>query len=385
MKTIVINKMKIVSSILIFLVLATNTIAQNNVNVVFSETSLNNALKVIKDARALNFGEYLNQNGLNAWYLNLDNAVVDIKPNNKVYLNDLIITGGVDLQLWVFGVTRTGNIFGSVEGEFEVFGDNDKGYFLEIIPTNPSLYYSGSLQSVINLVLEISSNFTAYVPNIEFNLGNSLLPDLLLKYFKSGMPEITTTENEIILTFEVLFDNLKLENKIIESGQIDTYTASNSINLGEGFHVKQGATFRAYIIPKPGATPKLAKRSKSQITMEIGDSIQSDVELEELQPIKNYAGLKQLQPMIKNDVGFLATEKTAFTVFPNPFVNSIIVKSPCTDKVSITISDLQGKIVFRKKTINSFEQLDLSGLKSGTYILNFVINNELLRRKIIKQ
>lgn len=344
--------------------------SQNNVNIVFNETSLNNAIKVIKTARGVNFGDYLNQNGLNAWFLNLNDAQVDIQPNNVVVINNIKIAGGVDLQLWAFGKTLTGDITGSITGQFSVKGSPSEGYYLHVVPTGTSFTYSGSLQSVVNLVAVLTNNFSSLIPDIEVNLGNSLLPNLMLKYFKSGIPQITTNDSEIILTFEVLFDNLNIKNKTIKSGENVNYKASNSITFESGFSVEKGATFSADITPKSQSNLKSAIQSNNKESVDIGDTLIS------VKVLTN--NLSQTDNLVNAPFDYV-------NVFPNPFMNTLSIQgSKPSILFSITIIDMQGKVVFEKKNINQSDKIDLSGLESGTYVIKYSSENINDSKQIIK-
>ncbi len=363
----------IISVFLIFLVVAFKSFSQNEVNVVFTETALNNAMKVIKDARGLNFGEYLNQNGLNAWYLNLDNAQFDIKSNNIVNINNLKLSGGVDLQLWIFRKTVTGDITGSIGGKIEVSGNNKDGYFLNVVPTVTSFSYFGTLQSVINLIAFLTNNFSDYIPEVELNLGSSLLPDLLLKYFECGIPDISSNENELKLIFKVLFEDIEIKNKKIKMSENVSYTASNSITFSENFVVEQGATFSAYITPKCNSYLKSTKLYQESDKLNTGDTIIAAKEI------------SCFQESNKSDSVKIIEEFSSIDIFPNPFINTLDIKSSSKNEYSVLITDLQGRIAYENINLKGIEKLNLSHLKSGTYILKFTINHNVLSEKIIKK
>jgi hypothetical protein len=319
--------------------------SQNNIDVVFNETSLNNALKVIKDARGLNFGEYQGRIGLNAWFLNLDNANIDIKPNNKVVINGVRLSGGVDLDLWAFNWTPTGNLTGSIDGKFEVSGNTQEGYYLHIVPTNCSLTYSGTLQSVVELVRVLTNNFLNLIPDIEVNLGTSLLPDQLLKYFKTGIPNITTTDTEIKLSFELLFDDLIIKNKNIKSGENSYYTASNSIIFKDGFSVSAGATFNANITQKNNNNLRSSEYSDEK-RINIGDSLISNGTMD----------------FTDGNV----SDDTSTNISPND-ISDINSLTP----FSIQVYDMNGRLLFDKKEISDKSEIDLSFLTKGIYIVKF--------------
>jgi len=81
-----------------------------------------------------------------------------------------------------------------------------------------------------------------------------------------------------------------------------------------------------------------------------------------------------------------------FKIYPNPFANYVNID--CTnnggpDKLDLIITNLSGKIVFRENQIsckkNSQKEIDLSGLKSGIYLLIITDNSYYSKtKKIIK-
>jgi len=379
----------------LILLLSITVKAQNNINVVFNETSLNNAIKVIKDARALNFGDYKDKYGLNAWFVNFNGAQVDIQPNNTVVINNVIFSGGVDLDLWAFALKPTGNITGTITGQFNVKGNPNDGYFLYVVPMAVNLAYSGSLQAVGNLVTFLINNFYSLLPEIKMNLGTSLLPDPMLNYFASGIPQITTNNSEVILTFEVLFDDLFIKNKTIQSGEVVHYTASNSITFGHGFSVESGATFSASIKPRGrGDFTEMElsnTRDRGIVIYNVGDTVISSKELiinlDSLDlSVEKEITTRGQSTTLSNDKNndVFQTKYPQVNVFPNPFMNTLTINTPDPlIQFSITIIDMQGRIVYERRNISQSE-IDLSGLAEGMYVLRF--SSEIINetKKIIK-
>lgn len=252
-------------------------------------------------------------------------------------------------------------------------GDNDNGYFLHVIPTVTNFSYSGTLQSVVNLIAFLTNNFSDYIPEVELNLGNSLLPDLMLQYFECGIPDISSNENELKLIFRVLFEDIEIKNKKIESGDDITYTASNSITFSENFTVEKGATFSAYITPKCNSYLKSAKVYQENTNLINGDTLISTKEI------------SNAEQFYKLDSIEIIEEISSIDVFPNPFVNTLAVKSSSKNVFSVSITDLQGKVVYENFDLKGIEELNLSHLKSGAYIMRFVINHNVESEKIIKK
>ena len=355
-------------SVVFFIKILSISCYSQQVNIVVSEQSLNSAIKVIKDAKAINFGDYLGKLGLNAWYVNLDDAQFDIKPNNVIVINNVKLSGGVDLNLWISSWTPTGTITGTITGEVSVIGNPNDGYRIQITPTSTDFSYSGSLSSVVNLVSALTNNFSDFIPNVEVNLGNSLLPSILLKYFKSGIPQITTDENNIILSFEVLFDNIELKNMTIASGEVRNYKASNSIIFGPGFSAEKGASLSATIVPKQQSSLKSAKVESNNLKT-FSKSELSDKVFITSNPTNNESN------KLENNL----------EIYPNPFFRELFISiANQTSRSDVSIYDTQGKIVYFKSNIKQNEQLELSSLKTGVYILRYTDKDININKQIIK-
>jgi Secretion system C-terminal sorting domain len=70
-------------------------------------------------------------------------------------------------------------------------------------------------------------------------------------------------------------------------------------------------------------------------------------------------------------------------VYPNPFFNYLFINS--SDKKSVTVMDLNGKIVYANNETG--KAIDLSSISIGTYILTLYNEKKelLLRQKIVKR
>ncbi|CAL2094296.1 conserved protein of unknown function precursor containing a T9SS type A C-terminal secretion signal [Tenacibaculum sp. 190524A02b] len=365
----------------VLLVVSFNTFSQNDIKIVFSEADLNNAMKAINDARGINFGEYRNKRGLNAWFVSLNNARFDIKPNNTININNLNLTGGVDLNLWVFAFKATGVITGTIGGEIKVSRDNANGFSLHVIPTVTKLGYSGPLQEVVKVIKLLAGDLKQYIPKIELNLGNSLLPNSLSKYFECGIPDIVSDEHKVSMVFKVLLEDVNLRNKKIASGDTNVTTASNSITLSKNFIVEQGANFSAFITPKCSSYLKPEKLTREESTVLIeGDTIVSTKKLMSLEEVDTIEAIET-----NVDIEEVDEEIKATGVYPNPFTNTLAVKSPTKNTFSIRVTDMQGKVVYEGDDLKGIEKLNLSHLKSGAYNVMFIINHKVESKKVIKK
>ena len=75
-------------------------------------------------------------------------------------------------------------------------------------------------------------------------------------------------------------------------------------------------------------------------------------------------------------------------VYPNPANDflSIIISEPYSDEIKIEISDIAGKIVYTStidaKSENNLEQINLSSIKPGAYLIRLSNKDNTITRKI---
>jgi len=67
--------------------------------------------------------------------------------------------------------------------------------------------------------------------------------------------------------------------------------------------------------------------------------------------------------------------------YPNPVKNILIIES--ADGANIEMFDFSGKMVFRNGIMNTVDQIDLSQLSSGSYIVNITGSSINRQFKII--
>ena len=81
----------------------------------------------------------------------------------------------------------------------------------------------------------------------------------------------------------------------------------------------------------------------------------------------------------------IQSEANEFAVYPNP-TNGIIYFDFTNKEIQkITISNLAGKTIIESPGITKNDNIDLSGLKRGTYIISIHTDNKIITRKIIKE
>ena len=96
----------------------------------------------------------------------------------------------------------------------------------------------------------------------------------------------------------------------------------------------------------------------------IQGSHQVDVELN---PIVNIADLNSL-----------------ISIYPNPTVNQIIISNNSSQQIEISITNINGKIIFNETTNSNKYSIDLQGNNPGIYFISIRTETEIINKKIIK-
>ena len=182
---------KKIQLLLAIIVLITGSIkisAQNDINIKLGESDIQSLLNALIDAHGINYGKIEdNRFGYDSWFVNVDQASIDIKPNNVINLNvALVMVVQADL-LVQFPLVNHHSLV--VEGHLMITGNLSSGYKLIYKHDEITLYFRGY--------------YVGSFPDIEINLGTSILPASLSSLFTSGIPQITTTESDIILGFDL--------------------------------------------------------------------------------------------------------------------------------------------------------------------------------------
>jgi hypothetical protein len=81
---------------------------------------------------------------------------------------------------------------------------------------------------------------------------------------------------------------------------------------------------------------------------------------------------------------------SSLSVFPNPATERITLTTELgqTQTVSITITDINGRLVFEKRSQSSgllSEEIDVSGFNQGVYLLHLTVDGKKESRKIMVQ
>ncbi|MBL0053280.1 MAG: T9SS type A sorting domain-containing protein [Bacteroidetes bacterium] len=74
----------------------------------------------------------------------------------------------------------------------------------------------------------------------------------------------------------------------------------------------------------------------------------------------------------------------SFNIFPNP-ANEIITVSNLNNASLITISDVAGKNIIQQKVNNNTEQINISALLPGYYIVSLETSNGITKQPLLKK
>lgn len=73
-----------------------------------------------------------------------------------------------------------------------------------------------------------------------------------------------------------------------------------------------------------------------------------------------------------------------FSIYPNPTTEKLTIDAGVVVKANITLTDLSGRAVINTKMNQSLQQIDVSTLADGVYMIKIEYGNKSITRKIIK-
>ncbi|MFC1546455.1 3-coathanger stack domain-containing protein [bacterium] len=267
------NKIFLVTAALILCSIFVRAEDLGDIRLRINESIANETFKAMIEARGLNFGDYTGGYGLDAWYVNVEDASFDIKPGNKVEI-DISVKAYARIDCWLFQVKIIENARGILEGKIERRGNEQDGYTLVFCPIRLNAALWGDLpdfiEDLFNILVNGASLFVYKFPEVKINLGASFVPRQIEGLFTSSMPNIVTTENDIVISFTVREpQNEIIENKTVQSGEQKYFEAldeivtqgsfivntdgkailnsGRKIKLEPSFNAKHGSEFKAVI------------------------------------------------------------------------------------------------------------------------------------------
>jgi hypothetical protein len=138
-----------------------------------------------------------------------------------------------------------------------------------------------------------------------------------------------------------------------------------------GYDAAGNRTNRTIIMPAPPAPPQ---DSTEMIVEDEGDIFASvpDIENDEEAPQEIYTDV---------------LSEVLITIYPNPTKGLLTVKMsnmPRHAASSLTLFDIQGRVVTQQQSLSDENKLDISAQPAGTYVMRIVMGSETVSWKIIK-
>ena len=98
--------------------------------------------------------------------------------------------------------------------------------------------------------------------------------------------------------------------------------------------------------------------------------------------ITNYEGCSEFSEwMVLSDISMFEMQDQELLVYPNPVMDKLHF-SGSTKTFEVIVSDLNGKTI-QRQTVNNHENIDMSQMPGGSYIVQFITENEVVYKKII--
>lgn len=157
------------------------------------------------------------------------------------------------------------------------------------------------------------------------------------------------------------------DNFVVPSGTNAKIESVNKVILKPGFHAQNGSSFIAKIDNDDNINTNARLSLTNQVTRN-------------QKPFENIVMLEDAYETI------LSSKGVSLTVYPNPTANhiNIEIKSRYTSG-KIEIVDLQGKIIISKQLKGNEEELNISQLESGTYVVKVTLDGKSsLNKKLAK-
>ena len=176
------------NGIALFFFLATLMHGQQDVSVKIMDTDINELLKAGITARAFNFGDYGETWVTKGYFVNLDAATIHFIAGSVQNPARATISATA-VYVEVFDDWAPGNAQQPIHGSVTITGD----IILRTVDNGSKLNFKATSVDLSLFGIGISaSQFVNKLPELELNIGSSLLPDVITSYFTSNIPVLST-------------------------------------------------------------------------------------------------------------------------------------------------------------------------------------------------
>jgi len=85
-----------------------------------------------------------------------------------------------------------------------------------------------------------------------------------------------------------------------------------------------------------------------------------------------------------NDVGIEKTSPSELSIYPNPTNNLLTIETDKPDHYSIDITSMNGQLIYNSDMDRTSQQIDLSSLQKGVYVITVRSKDFVTIKKIVK-
>lgn len=228
------------------------------------------------------------------------------------------------------------------------------------------------MRMILNLAIQGNDSIPEESPDNDTPFPSKLRVDWVRVWYRMDLGSVVISTPTQCILDNVLFNavtgnNVTIDcNYVVPAGQQLSLSASNNVILKSGFVAEAGSVFNA--------------RSKQPVYDDRSDKGEADDE-DYIDELADYATDKQIERDDISADGFHISTKGSYSisnglyVYPNPNrgVFRVQLPSSISGKCSVSITDLNGYLVFATET-DSAESLtiDISTLPKGMYLLHVV-------------
>jgi hypothetical protein len=232
----------------------------------------------------------------------------------------------------------------------------------------------------VPVTLEANETYVVVANGIVSPSGYNPAPPLTLNVFAQGRTEATSSSNTDILVHHGSTDAPTVD--VVENG-VGAGRIVNDISYTEFQGYLEIPTADGYVLQvrDETGTVGVAAYGAPLSTLGLDGAAISLLASGFLDPSQNsngpafglYAALASGGPLVALPTATLGTEENALTnvaVFPNPTNNILTVEGVALNDYTLTVVDVQGRIIASNAYSVSNNSIDVSQLASGVYLLN---------------
>jgi len=270
------------------------------------------------------------------------------------------------------------DLLGEKKSRYEIFAEPDPGTLLALKSGNSSL--EAGMNIYLNGGFEVQKGATFYA-GIEPELMSE--PDRGCGNYCANAPDVQLTPDGDGINDYYAFSQafaVEYDLRIFDRAQNTYYTSNNQPIYENGWIIAWDGT---------GAVPYVTTYYGTLILTDCNGNRHQENFYMTVYTNKSaiiFSDETNNKTVNKNAGVEIDTRKGGLIVYPNPFLNKLTINySGKTFPLKYKITDLSGRVVIEKETLNNNESINMSRFSPGTYILNAKAGEYNLVQKLIKK